>query len=376
MGWMESVDDEDEKDDDEYSVTVDENDADNTEEEVQSEDDSEASESVETPPSEEMAEFPEEDEEQIETDSEADNDEPEVTVTTGSEVESNSSEESVEDGDEGVSLAEFAPNSTPIEEAQEKDYRWRIMVWSDPSGGKTHFAHTMPEPIVFIDTESKAYDLSHKFDKEIVYYQPDDYDDAVDCLEEGIGALDAVRNETEQVGTIVVDSMSIMWEWSQQKYVDKFMPGKDASEVNFQSNMGQEGTSDWKQIKKFHNSDFRQVMTDTPYNLCWTAMREDDYQQVFDGGGDTGDKPGGEKSNQYKIDQVLRLKGGPDGRPRGYLQKSGFVRHEYTGLLYPDFHKHQEIMTEIAQAEEGKDPEKSVSIDVPYDIDLRVGGTN
>jgi hypothetical protein len=305
---------------------------------------------------------------------------PETTTEASEDDDMNTSTESEEAimdepaGDTGPSLAELVPEAMTLEEAQEKDYRWRMMVWGSPACGKSHFAYTMPSPIAFIDTEGKAEDIAHKFEGDVVIYQPQDYEEALDSLKSAIEALDIIRSQTGKVGTIVVDSMSIMWEWSQQHYVDIYHPGKDVEDVNFKS--GLQGNSDWKQIKRFHNKEFRQRMLDTPYHILWTAMREDDYEKVFDNG-ETADKPGGEKNNRHKIDQVIRLKQNSEGRRVGHLQKSGFIRHEYRGLEYPTFDKHRAIVEAIAEAEESVSVEEDITkiVDLPYDVAVIDGGS-
>jgi hypothetical protein len=173
----------------------------------------------------------------------------------------------------------------------------------------------------------------------------------MDALEKGLDILDEYRTKADMTGTLVVDSMSVMWGWSQQKYVDKFYPGKDADEVEFSSAIGG-GQSDWKQIKRYHNVKFRQRMLDSPYHLVWTAMREDDYEERMKGNRDA-DKPAGEKENPYKVDEVLRIQEGSDGAPVGVLNKSGKIKYRYAGLRYPTFDKHRETIDAILDAERG-----------------------
>ena len=265
-------------------------------------------------------------------------------------------------GDGGSSAVEvdvksIAPDVITADDAAERDPRYTMLVWADPGQGKTHFACTSPEPVVIIDTEGKADQVARKFKGEgevpqsPFIFQPTDYDEAVDALDSALDILDEYRTKAGLTGTLVVDSMSVMWGWSQQKYVEKFYPGKDASEVEFSSAFGG-GQSDWKQIKRYHNVKFRQVMLDSPYHLVWTAMREDDYEEAMKGNQDA-DKPAGEKENAYKVDEVLRIEEGEDGAPVGVLNKSGKVKHRYSGLRYPTFDKHQDLVNGILDAENG-----------------------
>lgn len=256
-----------------------------------------------------------------------------------------------------VDVKSIAPNVMTASDAADRDPRYTMLVWADPGQGKTHFACTGPEPVVIIDTEGKADEVARKFKGEgevpesPFIFQPTNYDEALEALNSALDILDEYRNKAGITGTLVVDSMSVMWGWSQQKYVEKFYPGKDKDEVEFSSAIGG-GQSDWKQIKRYHNVKFRQTMLDSPYHLIWTAMREDDYEEVMKGNRDA-DKPAGEKENAYKVDEVLRIQEGQDGAPIGVLNKSGKIKHRYSGLRYPTFDKHKELVDQILDAESG-----------------------
>jgi len=310
-------------------------------------------------------------------DEEPDKSPEDVVATTAAVAMADEAQESEDDSDslgdfddgadpeppQGVDVKSIAPDVMTVTEAAEKDPRYTLMLWADPGQGKTHASFTMPSPVVMIDTEGKSDELAHKFDEgqydDPFIFQPSDYDEAVDALQKAIKILDAYREQEGVIGTIVVDSMSVMWGWSQQKYVEKYYPGRDVEDVDFQTGFGS-GKSDWKQIKNFHNVKFRQVMLDTPYHLCWTAMREDDYDAALDDDERDADKPAGEKENIYKVDEIIRLQEGPDGAPVGELQKSGKVKHRYTGLRYPTFGKHKEIIEAIDAVETGRGSIKGV----------------
>lgn len=257
-----------------------------------------------------------------------------------------------------------------LEEAQDTSYLWRILVWSDPGRGKSHFAYTMPQPIVFIDTEGKADAIAHKFDGDIFLWQPEDYEEAVDSLEEAINLLKTAKEKTGEIGTIVVDSMSVMWGWAQQHYVNEYYFGKDMSEVELTSGLGG-GQSDWKVIKDFHNEKFRKKMLNTKFHLCWTAMREDDYETILEQGKQRADKPGGEKENRYKISDEIRFREDDDGATIGILKKSGLIRHKYSGLKWPTFEKHQKLTREIEEAELSE--HDATTVDYSYDVTVTEG---
>jgi hypothetical protein len=259
-------------------------------------------------------------------------------------------------GDVDVSGA-LTSRAMSTSEAADQPYLWRILGWAEPGKGKTHFGYTMPQPVCIIDTEGKAHNLASKFEDKVTYiWQPDNYDEARSALDEVITVLHKYLEEGYR-GTIVVDSMSEMWEWSKQKYVSKAYQGKTLDEVNLSSNMGRSGESDWKVIKRYHNKRFREVMIDTPFHFYWTAMQTDDYEAIMEGEEGNPKKPVGERDNAYKVDQILRFVEGSDGEPVGQLQKNGLSKYSYTGLRYPTFDKHQQVCEEIRDLEEeNKDP--------------------
>lgn len=252
-------------------------------------------------------------------------------------------------------------------------------------------AFTMPEPIVFIDTEGKAHDIAHKFSDKVVYIlQPENYEEVVGhmrtndgtitslkrsntargqyypgALEKGLAILDKYKEERDIIGTLVVDSMSIMWEWAQQFYVDQwFDDAETAAEANFKSAMAdKEGSGDWKQIKNYHNAKFREKMLAEPYHLYWTAMSTEDYNQMMDEElSYTPMKPYGESKNVFKVDQIIRARFNDEGIPVGDLEKPGLTKLQYRGLPYPTFEKHRKIMQFMINAEREGEEYDVVSI--------------
>lgn len=267
--------------------------------------------------------------------------------------------------------SDIAPDAVTLEEAQESEYTWRLLVWGEPGLGKTHFAYTAPKPLAYIDTEGKAEAIADKFDfgeNEFMLWQPDGYGEAKTALDQALSFLDWWKDEEGRLGTIVVDSMSVLWPWAQQKYVDDYYSSdQSAEEVNFSSGFGG-GKSDWKVIKRYHNKEFRQVMLETDYHVVWTAMSEEDYSAKMEKDLDhTPDKPAGEKENRYKCTDILKLEE-RDGRTAGFLQKSGRTKFRYRGLGYPTFDKHREVVEELANMETRDVPAEEYDGDYDFDI--------
>lgn len=295
----------------------------------------------------------------------------ETEQATLDEVEDGSEDQGMtEEAEVQIDVSDIAPGAMDPDEAKSTEKVWRVMVWGPPGVGKTHFSYTMPGPVCIIDTEGKADDIAHKFDKDFFVWKPQDYDEAKEALHESLDVLDKYREQTGQLGTIVVDSMSIMWNWSQEKYSQKYYDqSADQARDKFDSAFGG-GQSDWQEIKRYHNKDFRRVMIESPYNVCWTAMSKKDYGAMLEESLDeTPDKPDGEKNNIYKVDHIVHVREGPTGIPVAELEKSGLVKHRFEGLEYPSFDKLEEIVYAIDDAENS--PEE-VDADEVSDYDISI----
>lgn len=289
--------------------------------------------------------------------------------------ESNDEEvqESMDDND-NFDWNSLAPSSIDVSEAAESEHIWKVMTWANEGQGKTHFGYTMPEPVCIIDTEHKAKDIAHKFtDKKVKIWEPNDFDEAVDHLEEALSLLSEYKAETGETGTIMIDSMAVMWEWAQYKHIDKYYPDSDPENVNLD-------IQDWTNIKKIHNKGFRNRMESCDFHIYWTSTRKDDVNSALDDESDldyTPDKPGGESNNKYKVNSIIRLYLNENKVPLGDLQKSGLLRFKYIGLLRPTFEKHQEIVERVQEIEmNGAETAEEVQQQFDLDYDVRFTEAN
>lgn len=284
--------------------------------------------------------------------SDEDSEEDDDVVVTAAEEESQEVKDKPDDHSdeeaetEEVDLSSLAPSAVDVDEAAQEDHTFKMMIWADPGEGKTHFAYTMPEPVCIIDTENKASDIAHKFtDKDVQIWTPENFDEAVDYRDEALSFLSEYEAQTGKVGTLVIDSMAVMWEWSQHKYISEWYPNTAPDKVNLD-------LQDWPKIKDYHNKTFRKPMESCDYNVCWTSTRKDDVGAAIENEMDeTPDKPGGETNNAYKVNSIIRLHLNNNGVPVGDLQKSGLCRFKYLGLRRPTFQKHKEIIEEVERLE-------------------------
>lgn len=272
-----------------------------------------------------------------------------------------SDEESTDDANDGstrpsveVDVSGIAPDATPREDAVEDDPQRTMLVWGEEGTGKTHVAHTAPGPIAYIDTEGKADDIAEKFEKPVYYFQPDDYQDATDALEQAFDLLDAYRAEGV-TGTVVVDSITKMWDWAKQDYQELAFPSADdPSEVDFKSAL--QGEDDWAQIKRRHNTNFRDRIIESPYHVVFTAMAKEDYNAVIQGADGKPMTPDGEKQNPYVVKDVLRLRSNAEGKTVADLHKAAKTRYSFVGLEWPEWDDVYEAIEQVTDAEQAPEP--------------------
>jgi hypothetical protein len=269
-------------------------------------------------------------------------------------------------------VSEITGSAITVEEAKEKAHTWRVLVYGNPGTAKTHFCYTMPEPVCIIDTEQKAHDIAHKFDdKEVFIWEVSDYTEATHALDEALKVLRKYYEEEDVLGTLAVDSMSLMWDWAQTRHAEMAYPGRNPHEVDFGSKL--QGEDDWQMIKQLHNEEFREVMVNSPFHLCWTAASYDDYGEVLTGdASEPPNKPRGENDNQHKCTEMLHMFEGPDGVPHANLKKAAKPKHRFGLLRFPTFDKVSEIIEDIDEAEQS-DEDIPVSEITDQEVDIVEG---
>lgn len=259
-----------------------------------------------------------------------------------------------------VDLSHLAPGATPRSEAASEQNPSTLLVWGREGTGKSHIAHSAPKPIAYIDTEGKASELAEKFADPIYYWTPESFAEARDALSEAFDVLSAYRDEGV-TGTIVVDSMTVMWEWAQLHHMLQTQPSASSvaeARENFEASFG-DGNGDWQTIKGYHNTQFRDRILDSPYNVVLTSGEKMDYS-LEDGNMDKSPTDDGEKHNRYAVKDVVRLHSNADGRTEADLLKAAKTRYSFVGLEWPTWDLIYQAIGEISEAEQA-DAEVDVS---------------
>lgn len=284
------------------------------------------------------------------------------------------SESDVDTEDSDFDLSEVAPSAMDRSEAIDKPKTDTVLIWADPGDGKTHFGLTMDNPVCVIDTEGKAHEIAHKFDgltdDDPFFWHVENYEEAQAAVREALDVLNAFKDEFGVRGTLMVDSMSKMWEWSKIQYMDEYYPNTDNEEIEL--GFGTD-IDNWKKIKEIHNENFRALMLNTGFNVCWTARRKDDINKKMEEDLNyTPQKPEGEKGNPYEANTILHVhRNNDEGIPQAILEKEGRLKHRYAGLDYPTYDKHLEVVEAIEEVElEGGDMSE---VEEEYDISVFEG---
>ena len=270
-----------------------------------------------------------------------------------------------------------------FDEAQEVEKRRRIMVWGPPGVGKTHNAYSARPPLAFIDTEGKAHDLAERFDfddNEVRIWQPNDFPEAQDALGEALDWLHVWLDEYDRRGTVVVDSMSMVWEWAKSHYIHRYYIEPDTtgkyeseSDVDLKSSL-QSNDADWPRIKEYHNDGFRAKMINSPFDFVWTQMAVEDFEEKLGNSLDKApDKPHGERDNPFKANLIVHIREDSNGVPIGDLEKSGFSQHTFAGLEWPELPEIMELVQSIAAAETSDESVPVAQATGGHDVELIKG---
>ena len=289
-------------------------------------------------------------------------DEDEVS-DTGSSTPSGDASDEAGESDESVPIPGSAMT---LDEAAQLERRWKILVWGPPGLFKSHFCYTSPEPVAYIDLEGKADDIAGKFDgKQIALWQPSDFYQARDALHDALDWLEHVEEKEGKRGTIVVDSMSVLWEISQYAYVEEAYPTDDPEE-KLKDVFQEFNLNDWKWIKNKHNAEFRRKIVDSPFHFVWTAGEKTD----IDGEYGSQFKADGERNNAHKADTIIRARKDERGVKVGDMVKSNFSDRLFRGLPRPTFDRVVTAVKAIEEAESNPGSYKVSELEDELEVEI------
>lgn len=177
----------------------------------------------------------------------------------------------------------------------------KVLSYGNFSSGKTHFALSSPAPVFVIDTENGASPLADKFpDANVINIcemeggDTDEKDDVknYENLQKAVDYL--ITLPDDQVGTIVIDSISDLWDWSQAYAKTKIF--KIPIENRFQQQW------DWAVPTKLYLSQIRKLISKN-CNIILCARAGEEYAGAGQPSGSF--KPQCQKKTPYWVDVVL-----------------------------------------------------------------------
>jgi len=177
----------------------------------------------------------------------------------------------------------------------------KILSYGNFSTGKTHFALSSKGPVYIIDTENGASPLADKFpDAKVISLSNMDNEnveekDEVNNFQKYIDVVDYLFNLPDgEVGTIIVDSISDIWEYAQAYAKVKVF------KIGIEDRLKQQW--DWGIINKLYIKPLQKLI-DKKCNVILTSR----HGEVYNGPG----KPSGifepkcQKRTPYLVDVVL-----------------------------------------------------------------------
>ncbi len=177
----------------------------------------------------------------------------------------------------------------------------KILSYGNFSTGKTHFALSSTAPVFILDTENGAIPLADKFpDANVINIcnqdgtDVDEKDD-VRNFEELQSAVDyLVGLPDDQIGTIVIDSVTDLWSWAQAYAKTKVF------KIPIESRFKQQW--DWAVPTKLYLKQILKLINKNA-NIIFCAREGQEY----DGPGQPSDryKPKCQKNMPYWVDMVL-----------------------------------------------------------------------
>lgn len=177
--------------------------------------------------------------------------------------------------------------------AAEESRGLKIGIYGDYGTGKTHFALTAPEPIFIIDTEMGSAPLAHLFDGKDIKVLDVAEVDATASYEKIVEAIDLIA-EQENVGTVIFDSATDLWEICQEyAKVNIF-------KIKPEARLAQQW--DWGVINKLYMRMIMKLLK-LDCNLIITAREA----EVYAGAGQPTSqvKPKWQKTTGFWVDMVL-----------------------------------------------------------------------
>ena len=203
----------------------------------------------------------------------------------------------------------------------------KLLIYGEPGTLKTRRALQMPGPLYVIDMECGACDYGDLIDPENSYYlRTKSHMDVTDAIEELYG------KDPEEVGTLIIDPISQVWQSIQNSHVQKQVQRKrkDPEDVYFDV-----GT--WGRLKRTYG-DIMAAILSAPFHVVMTARGKD---QIDERGNVLHYGYEGERSTIFLANVVIESRREGDivikDRTGTFKEKQKVPRVDFTCFLRKEF---------------------------------------
>jgi hypothetical protein len=190
----------------------------------------------------------------------------------------------------------------PFKKAKEVGRRLKLFVFGDTGTHKTILSIGFPKPVV-IDLEKGTEHYGKDFDFDVPPEPPETWQDTMDLV-------DWLKTANHGYRTLVIDPITVLWEFCQKKWSDIFLK-RNRSSKGFKHEFYNLQPTDWMTVKADWKA-FIQILLALDMNVIVTAREKPEYAdgELMRKVGVTYD---GEKNLKYFFDTVLRLYKGDNG---------------------------------------------------------------
>jgi len=220
----------------------------------------------------------------------------------------------------------------------------RILIYGHRSSGKTHFACSAPSPVIVLDSEGRVGIIVGKFSeidgrqKRIFAKQWRNFEQLNNSTDLALKTLMNHKKKTGEIGTIVIDSVSRVWDEIHNDYIKKKY-GENA----IRSEVKLDPMNDYKELNETHNK-WLQKLLDSGINIILTATAKGDYSE--DRFNPSGVKPEGQKHLPHAVDYLIHNYQ-KDDSIYSQIQKNSQILAELDEIKLMDYQKFEKIVEKL-----------------------------
>ena len=167
----------------------------------------------------------------------------------------------------------------------------KLLVYGEPGTLKTRRALQMPDPIYVIDMECGAADYGELVEGKVAFYLR-----TKSHVEVGDAIREVLQKEPSEVGTLIIDPISQVWQSLQNAHVERQVQRKNKAAEDVFFDVGT-----WGKLKRFYG-DIMSGLLSAPFHVVMTARGK---EKINERGVSSGYSYEGEKSTAFLANVVI-----------------------------------------------------------------------